>query len=87
MLVETTKKVNQKVIMLENSFYSPDTIMLELTHACPLRCRHCFLSAGKGNSADFDKLSIVADKLLSLGAYKFQLTGGEPLFILIYMNL
>ncbi len=37
-----------------------------------------FLSADKGNSADFDKLSIVVDKLLSLGAYKFQLTGGEP---------
>lgn len=59
-------------------YFVPDSMILELTHNCPLRCKHCYANAGIGSSMDIDKLMPLLEQLTSLGTNYFQLTGGEP---------
>lgn len=58
---------------------TPEYAILELTHRCPLSCRHCFLSAGRGSSMESGELFAVAAALVDrIGIRGVQLTGGEP---------
>lgn len=67
------------VIIKGNQIYfSPDFMILELTHNCPLKCKYCYANAGIGASMDISKLLPLIEELHGFGTNYFQLTGGEP---------
>lgn len=59
--------------------WSPSVVALELTHNCPLHCKHCYVNAGKGLDMSDDLLDLLYEELLNLNIDTIQLTGGEPL--------
>lgn len=62
-----------------SEFYTPEQVVIELTHRCPLSCIHCYLNAGKGIGLSEASLTTIIDELIDLiGARGIQLTGGEP---------
>jgi AdoMet-dependent heme synthase len=66
-------------VMGTKDFVTPEHIVLELTHRCPLKCLHCYLDAGDGPSMDYRLLLPVLDDLTEeIGIRGVQLTGGEP---------
>ena len=60
-------------------YWTPDLLSVELTHRCPLRCKHCFLSAGNGPMMTADTWAEILDSVLIMKIPQVQLTGGEPL--------
>lgn len=64
-----------------NSEYHIDSAYLNLTTACNLFCKHCFIDAGtpRRNELHTQELSCVLSEIASIGAKKVVLTGGEPL--------
>ena len=61
------------------NYLTPEHVVLELTHRCPLRCSHCYLDAGHGPTMDFPRLSRLLGQLVDeIGLRSVQLTGGEP---------
>lgn len=59
-------------------YYTPEVVVLELTHNCPLKCKHCYLNAGVGDSMNYKTLMNVLEQMIDQGVQCFQLTGGEP---------
>lgn len=64
-----------------NEFYAKiplQTIQLEITNKCNLRCKHCYLGKYEENIND-----IMVENLISqakdMGVVNFDITGGEPL--------
>lgn len=78
--IEKEKKLNPIELKIKGSkqYWTPKHIAIELTHNCPLRCKHCFLNAGIGSNIDYDLLKKLCDEIVDLGIEKVQLTGGEP---------
>lgn len=70
-------------LMLEQTgsceYWTPDLISVELTHICPLKCKHCFLSAGKGNTMQKSTWDAIFNSVIEMKISQVQLTGGEPL--------
>lgn len=60
------------------SYFVPELVVLELTHKCPLKCKHCFVNAGTGPSMDRTRLMDLLYQFTELGVQCIQLTGGEP---------
>ncbi len=61
-----------------DEYYTPEHVTIELTHKCPLYCKHCFLDAGNGQEINNEKCYHLVSELLRIGVRIFQLTGGEP---------
>lgn len=59
-------------------YWTPDSVVIELTYNCPLSCRHCFLGAGSGPSLESSVLTRLCEELVALDVDQVQLTGGEP---------
>ena len=59
-----------------------DTLNVYLTNACNLRCRHCFVKAGKAlaNELTESEWCAVLQDFHSLGGRTITITGGEPTF-------
>lgn len=67
-------------IIGSSEFWTPDIMVIEVTHNCPLFCKHCFLNAGKkGISMELKELQKICKEIIALGVDMIQLTGGEPL--------
>ncbi|MFS0926365.1 radical SAM/SPASM domain-containing protein [Enterococcus durans] len=78
-LMETVDKKERMTVRESKDYYTPEHITLELTHKCPLNCKHCFLSAGVlGKEMPLEKSIYLTKELLNKGVRIFQLTGGEP---------
>lgn len=58
-------------------YYTPEHVTMELTHNCPLKCKHCFVNAGIGREIPADKCMQLLKELLNIGTRTFQLTGGN----------
>lgn len=77
-------QVNQVPSVGLSSFSGQMKILyLYVTHACNLRCRHCWISAAPSNTGDELQLSLddftsVLDDAQKLGLQHVKLTGGEP---------
>lgn len=66
-------------VMGSTEFYTPEQVVIELTHRCPLSCAHCYLDAGAGPDLPGSKLMMLIDELVDqIGVRGIQLTGGEP---------
>lgn len=59
-------------------YWTPDSVVIELTHNCPLSCLHCFLDAGRGSNLESPILQRLCEELVALDVDQVQLTGGEP---------
>ena len=57
------------------------SLLVELTYACPLRCKHCYLGDLKNLKTwlPTDRLLIYLNEARERGLFNLTLTGGEPL--------
>jgi len=67
--------------LFSHNFSAPDTVFLEVTRACNLRCAHCFNSSGSivPNQMTQTELELIIDDLAVSGAQEIRFTGGEPM--------
>lgn len=58
-----------------------ETVALNITSRCNLRCLHCYNGSGEDSRQDMDRAALLraADALLSLKPFNLCLCGGEPL--------
>ncbi len=63
----------------DKSFWTPEMLSIELTHNCPLKCKHCYVEAGSGDSLSTKLVKKILDDVEELNIQQIQLTGGEPL--------
>jgi MoaA/NifB/PqqE/SkfB family radical SAM enzyme len=61
----------------------PHVVVWDITHACPLRCEHCYSEAGRRPARRLDRgdLLRVADTIIEMGPALVDLCGGEPLVV------
>ena len=61
----------------------PSVVVWDITHACPLRCEHCYSEAGRRPTGQLnrDDLLRVADVIIEMGPALVDLCGGEPLVV------
>jgi MoaA/NifB/PqqE/SkfB family radical SAM enzyme len=61
----------------------PDTIIWDITYACPLRCVHCYSESGRRAARQLrhEDMLRVLDAMISLKPKAIILTGGEPLLV------
>ena len=79
-LINTKKSTGEAIIVGgSKEYWSPIHITLELTHNCPLKCKHCFINAGIGQTMSTEFLEKITREMVDIGVKSVQLTGGEPL--------
>ena len=62
----------------------PMGFQLELTHACNLRCKHCYNTSGGGqtkNDMPFEVWERVVDEICEFEPFQVIISGGEPLLL------
>ncbi|MGC9202092.1 MAG: PqqD family peptide modification chaperone [Thermoproteota archaeon] len=66
---------------LRGYLYSPLLVLLEVTYACNLRCKHCYASAGRPMKDELsaDELKKLAEELGKIKVFDVAIGGGEPL--------
>lgn len=59
---------------------APETVFLEITKRCNLRCNHCFNDSGIKctDELNFETICNLIDKLYDIGVFSIKVTGGEP---------
>lgn len=62
-------------------YYSPETIQIEITQQCPLRCKHCYVFAAPDKLVrmPLDLANKILDQSKELGVSNIVLTGGDPM--------
>lgn len=79
---------SQKIAIYgSHEYWTPDLLSVEITHKCPLRCKHCFLSAGSGESMEMSTWKTIAKSIFAMHIPQVQLTGGEPLLHPEFFNM
>lgn len=77
-LLDEPHKIDVRVLG-STEFYTPEQVVIELTHRCPLNCVHCYLNAGVGPDLPNSNLMSIIDELTNhIGVRGIQFTGGEP---------
>lgn len=73
--------IKEPAILPANNFSIPDTVYLEVTRVCNLRCSHCFNNSGKKISGQLTRkqFELIIDDLAENGVQEIRFTGGEPL--------
>lgn len=65
--------------LVTGALASPLRVFLGLTNRCDLKCRHCFMRAGKsGAEMPIDVALGLCDQFSELGVVQITVTGGEP---------
>ena len=57
-------------------FWTPEYVVLELTYACPLRCKHCYQAKMTPCTMDDRLIEETIHELIDMGVQHVQLTGG-----------
>lgn len=67
--------------LVRGGFSFADTVFIELTRKCNLRCKHCLNNSGLGveNSLTKDEVINLLFDLANAGVQEIRFTGGEPL--------
>lgn len=73
--------VRNPAVLPANNFSAPDTVYMEVTRACNLRCGHCFNDSGVALLKQLTKkqFELIIDNLALSGVQEIRFTGGEPL--------
>lgn len=53
--------------------------MIELTHACPCRCLHCYVQRERGGEMTAAEIADLLRQLREMGTVNLGITGGEPM--------
>jgi radical SAM protein with 4Fe4S-binding SPASM domain len=77
-LMDAEASANQKGLPRRNRFHN---LAIEITRRCNLKCRHCFLDAGKADPHELNLVEIkeVIGQAKAAGGTSISLGGGEPL--------
>ncbi len=75
--IEKTKNIIAPI----RSFAVPESIHIDLTTVCPLKCHHCYKDTSQGTEMSFEEFSGIIDQAKALGVFQIALGGGEPLLI------
>ncbi|MCL6611754.1 MAG: radical SAM protein [Peptococcaceae bacterium] len=61
--------------------YELDNVTLVVTNECNLRCKHCYVDAGRKleNELSLDEIKDLLEQLYFMGVMQLDITGGEPL--------
>lgn len=61
----------------------PQSVIWDITYACPLRCTHCYSESGRRptRQVGHDDMLRIADAIIALGPVQVTLAGGEPLLV------
>lgn len=82
-IIETSNKPLLEEIIIDmkgnDQWWTPNVIIMEITHACSLSCKHCYLDAGDLKYMNFNEFISICEEIDTLGVDTVQLTGGEPL--------
>lgn len=70
---------NTTVVRGSSQYYTPDSIIWEITDNCPLNCKHCYLGDKNGLSVCRKDIDKIIRLIMKCGVTTVQLTGGEPL--------
>jgi MoaA/NifB/PqqE/SkfB family radical SAM enzyme len=62
-----------------NFLHAPAQVLLELTHKCNLKCRHCYLPRRLAEELTLEELLELAHQLVEAGVLQVSIGGGEPL--------
>jgi Predicted Fe-S oxidoreductases len=63
------------------SFAAPESIHIDLTTVCPLKCPHCYKDTSQHTEMSFEVFSSIIDQAKALGVFQIALGGGEPLVV------
>ena len=64
---------------LLNFLHAPAQVLLEITHKCNLKCRHCYLPRWLAEELTLEELLDLAHQLVEAGVLHVSVGGGEPL--------
>lgn len=79
-LIDTATQNVQIIKTLgSKEYWTPEVVAIEITHKCPLKCKHCYVDAGEGSSIEFELIKKIFIECSTMGIKSIQLTGGEPL--------
>lgn len=81
---DTTRKIVQ---VGSRNYWTPELIAVELTHNCPLKCKHCYLNAGTGVNINPNTVIRLLDECVDMEIDNVQFTGGEPMVHPHFFNL
>jgi radical SAM protein with 4Fe4S-binding SPASM domain len=69
--------------------HPPTRVYVDLTNACPMRCRHCYNSSGVATDDELsdDEVRALIDQVKDIGASSLIFSGGEPMARSGFMQL
>lgn len=78
-IIDEKEEMDIRRVKGSEDVHYPDHIIWELTSACPLRCRHCYLPSKQHKFIDSENINKIMNLIEETGVYSVQLTGGEAL--------
>jgi len=75
--IDRTEKVKAPL----RSFAVPESIHIDITAVCPLKCTQCYKSNSQNVEMSFEKFSCLIEQAKNLGVFQIALGGGEPLVV------
>jgi len=78
-LLTTEKFTVRRPILKHSPAPSLRYLELQITDACNLRCRHCYLGSGSGNELSVAQVRAALAEFEELQGLRVLITGGEPL--------
>lgn len=75
--IEKTKNVSAPL----RSFAVPESIHIDLTTVCPLKCPHCYKDISQNTVMSFEYFSGIIEQAKAIGVFQVALGGGEPLIV------
>jgi pyrroloquinoline quinone biosynthesis protein E len=75
--IEETDKVASPL----RSFTAPESIHIDLTTVCPLKCPQCYKDASQKNEMTYEVFAGIIEQAGKMGVFQIAIGGGEPLMI------
>ncbi len=65
--------------MKRNNFHGLHLVEIEITNACNLNCKHCYVNREKIDFMQYDTAKSIIDQCAEMGVHRIVFTGGETL--------
>lgn len=69
------------VTSLLRSFTAPESIHIDLTTVCPLKCPQCYKDASQINEMTYEAFTDIIEQARKMGVFQIAIGGGEPLMV------